>query len=220
MLGGEIRFLGHAGFGLDSRHFPGERPRFPVRRGKPQHHLAVHLDEPPIAVVGEARVAGALGQTGRGGVVQPQIQDAVHHAGHGRPRPGAHGQQQRIIGVAEASALLRLHRRDACLHRRGQRRGIGAIVFALVGTHRRGDRESRRHRQTDAGHFREVGAFAAKGLAHGEPSVRALRAEREDKLTAGFRHAADRTTPSGSAAGFAGGTPALPDPPTNDVEFV
>ena len=84
--------------------------------------------------------------------------------------------------------------RDVLARNRRQRRRIGAVVFVLVGTHRRGDGEPGRHRQADTGHFREVCAFAAKGRAHGRPTIRAPRAEREDELTVGFRHAADPTT--------------------------
>src|ERR1039457_1744215 len=48
-----------------------------------ENHVAVHLDEAAIAIVGEARVV-ALGNHGFDGfVVQAEVEDGVHHARHG-----------------------------------------------------------------------------------------------------------------------------------------
>ena len=52
-------------------------------RFEPEHDVAVHLHEPAIAVVREPRIAGLLDEPLDGLVVQPQVQDRVHHARHG-----------------------------------------------------------------------------------------------------------------------------------------
>ena len=72
-----------------------------------QRHFAEHLDEAAIAIVGEARVAGLGRQPFDGLVVQAQVEDGVHHAGHGKLGARTHADQQRIGGVAELLAAMR-----------------------------------------------------------------------------------------------------------------
>ena len=62
-----------------------------------------------VAVVGEAGVAGLLGQALDGGVGQAEVEDGVHHAGHRQRGAGADGDQQRVGRVAELLADLGLH---------------------------------------------------------------------------------------------------------------
>ena len=66
-----------------------------------QHHVAEHLDEAAVAVVGEARIAALALQRLHGLVVQAQVQDGVHHARHGKLGARPHADQQRIVGVAQ-----------------------------------------------------------------------------------------------------------------------
>ena len=48
-----------------------------------EHHVAVHLDEAAVEVEGEAAVAGAARDAVSDGLVQAEVEDGVHHAGHG-----------------------------------------------------------------------------------------------------------------------------------------
>ena len=66
----------------------GERVLEPVRVDRVDH-LGEHLDQPPVGVVGEARVAGARREALGRLVVQAEVEDRVHHPGHrdGRARP-------------------------------------------------------------------------------------------------------------------------------------
>jgi len=47
------------------------------------HHVAEHLDETAVRVPGEALVPGHPDESVYGLIVQPEVQDRVHHAGHG-----------------------------------------------------------------------------------------------------------------------------------------
>ena len=58
-----------------------------------EHDVRIHLDEAAIAVVGEALVAGGLGERDDGFVVQAEIEDRVHHARHRGARARTHRQQ-------------------------------------------------------------------------------------------------------------------------------
>ena len=69
-----------------------------------EHGLAEHLDQPPVGVPGEPLVAGLLGQALHRLVRQADVQDGVHHAGHGELRAGPDADQQRVGRVAELAA--------------------------------------------------------------------------------------------------------------------
>jgi len=69
-----------------------------------EHHLSVHLDEAPVAVIGEALVAAALGEAVDGLIVEPEIEHRIHHPRHRRAGARAHRDQQRVRGIAEGEA--------------------------------------------------------------------------------------------------------------------
>ena len=69
-----------------------------------ENNVGVHLDEAAIAVVGKARVARTGCETFDGAVVEAQVEDRVHHAGHGRARARTDRDEQRICRVAEGCA--------------------------------------------------------------------------------------------------------------------
>ena len=66
-----------------------------------EHHVGIHGDEAPVAVIGEAAVAGFLRQRLDRLVVEAEIEHGVHHAGHRGAGAGAHRHQQRVALVAE-----------------------------------------------------------------------------------------------------------------------
>ena len=47
-----------------------------------EHHVGIHGDEAPVAVIGEAPVAGLLRQRLHRLVVEAQIEHRIHHARH------------------------------------------------------------------------------------------------------------------------------------------
>ena len=59
----------------------------------PHHHVAVHLDEAPVGILGEARIARLLGKALDRGVVQTEVEHRVHHPRHRLGRAGAHAHQ-------------------------------------------------------------------------------------------------------------------------------
>jgi hypothetical protein len=82
-----------------------------------QRDLAEHLNKAAVRIVGEARIAGTLGQPFHGFVVQAQVENRVHHAGHGKPRAGTDAEQQRIRSIAQtlAQAVFELSKRGQSL---------------------------------------------------------------------------------------------------------
>ena len=145
-----------------------------------QHDVAVHLDEPPVAVVGEARIRRLARQAGDRLVVQAEVQDGVHHAGHRGARARADGHEERLLRVAKTPAdrFLDARERSPCLLLQARR--IAAAAGVVIGADLGRDREAGRHRQPEARHLGEVRALAAEERLHVGTAVGTLRAEPVD----------------------------------------
>ena len=142
--------------------------------GHAADHVAEHLHQAAIGVPREPVVAGARREPRDGVVVEPEVEDRVHHPRHRVARAAAHGDQQRVLRIREPLAGLFL---ESC-----QRLVDGVVepLRATVGTvhvgdaRLGGDREAGRNelRAEHARHLRDVGALAAEQVAH---LARALR---------------------------------------------
>ena len=138
-----------------------------------EHDVGIHGDEAAIAVIGETPVAGFLRQRLDGLVVEAEIEHGIHHARHRRARARAHRDEQRVGLVAEHLAGDPADLRQRLLDLAAQLFRILLVVRVIVGADVGGDREARRHRQAEIGHFGESGALAAQQIAHrGLPSAR------------------------------------------------
>ncbi len=77
-----------------------------------EHDPPVHRDEPAVRVVGEALVVGAGCEALHALVVEPEVEDRVHHPGHRELGAGTHADEQRVGGVSELAAHLRFQLGD------------------------------------------------------------------------------------------------------------
>ena len=129
-----------------------------------------HLDEAAVGVIHKALELGvgvALDHGGDDVVVQTEVQDGVHHAGHGSTGAGTDGNQQGVLQIAELLAVDLLHGLDV-LHDLSHDLVIDlAAVLIVLGAGFGGDGEALGNGQTDVAHLGQVGALAAEQLAHG-----------------------------------------------------
>ena len=148
-----------------------------------QHDVPVHLHETAVRVPCEARVAGFLGQSFDGLVVQSEVQDRVHHARHRRAGSRADRQKKRVAAAAKLHAHVLL---DA--FHGGLDLGLDHLddlflaVLIIFGADFGGDRKSRRNRYSHQVHFREVGSLSAEQLPHLSVTFRLLVAEGIDSF--------------------------------------
>ena len=89
-----------------------------------QNHIGVHLDEAAIAIKGKAAVPGLGSQAFHRLIVQAQVQDRVHHAGHRSARARADRHQKRVASIAKTFAHGGLNRGHGCFDFIGQRIGV------------------------------------------------------------------------------------------------
>jgi hypothetical protein len=119
----------------------------------PVHDLAVHLDQAAVRVAREARVAGSLGEPARGVVVEPEVEDRVHHPRHRDRRSRSDRDEEGVGRVAEALPGLVLQRAEVLLDLRLEPVGELAAGLHVRATGVRGDREPGRDRRTELRHL-------------------------------------------------------------------
>ncbi len=130
------------------------------------NYVGVHLDKAAIAVISPTCIAGLLRHNLYNFLIQTQIQNGIHHTGHGSSCAGAHGNEQGILLIAELLADDLLHllnvvhdlRHDLVID-------LTAILIVLgAGLGRNG--EALGYRETDVGHLGQIGTFASEQLTH------------------------------------------------------
>ena len=130
------------------------------------HDPAEHLDEPPVRVPAEPLVAREGDQAPERVVIQAEVENRVHHPGHRELRAGAHADEQRVGGIAEALAGPALDLLDRLEHvvpqPFGETLAIGEVVVTGFGR----DGEARRGRQARDRHLGQTGALASEQVAH------------------------------------------------------
>ncbi len=131
-----------------------------------EHDIAVHLDEAPVGIVGEARIVALLDDALDGGVVEPQVENGVHHSGHRGARPRAHRHQQRIVRIAERLAHQLLDAAQVLLHLLLELGRILPVVLVELCADLGRNGKPGGHRQTDRRHLSQVGALATQQLLH------------------------------------------------------
>ena len=140
-----------------------------------------HLDESSVAVIRPAGVARLLGKRLHDFLVKAEVEDRVHHAGHGRARTRTDGDEERVLLIAELLAADLFHLVDV-LHDLRLDPGVDltTVLIVLRAGFRR-DREALGHGEADVRHLCKVCALAAEKLAH-------LRITFGKKVTILFSH--------------------------------
>ena len=168
---------------LELVHDVFERVDVRLRLGlEAEHDVAVHLHKTAIAVPGEALVAGLFDQATERRLVEADIEDGVHHAGHADAGAGAAGDKERILGVAELRAHRRFGLAQCILDLLLQFRRILVVVREVIIADFRAEGEPRRHRQVDIRHLGEVGPLTAEQILHVGPALGHARAKKVDIL--------------------------------------
>ncbi len=126
----------------------------------PHHHAPVHLQEATVAVPGELGVAGPGREGFHHPVIDSEVEDGVHHAGHRLAGAGADREEERILEVAEFLAHGLLDLGDIGLDLALERFGVSPAVFVVVGADLRGDGEPGRHGNADAAHLGKIRPLA------------------------------------------------------------
>ena len=152
-----------------------------------EHHVRVHGDKAPVAVIGEPPVAGLFRERRDGHVVEAEIEHRVQHARHRSARAGAHRDEQRIFAIAEFFPGDAADVGERSFDLPLQILRIGFVVLVKIRAHLGADGEAGWHRQAETRHLGEAGALAAKQIAHVGAALRLAAAEGVDPFALGRR---------------------------------
>ena len=127
------------------------------------------MDEAAIGVIDEPlefRIRVACDHACGNLIIQAEVQDGVHHAGHGSARAATDRYKQRILGVTELLAVDLFHLSKVFIDfRLNFRRNLFTVVI-ITGAGLGRNREALRNGHAEPRHLRKVCAFAAEELAH------------------------------------------------------
>ena len=139
---------------------------FKKRFGNFHYHIREHLDESAVGIIGKSGIPRLPGKALHGNIGKSQVQDRIHHSGHGRSRAGTDGNQKRILRVAEGLSLLplQLGERGKDLSLNFFRNLFSIVVVVRTGFRRYG--KALRNGKAKIGHLRQIGALSAQKSAH------------------------------------------------------
>ena len=150
-----------------------------------QYDIAEHLDKPAVGVVGKTRIVAACGQRLDTLIVQAEIEDRVHHAGHGELRSRTHTHQERILARTQFLFLQFLEaakrRFDLLIDVPGHLPATAHVLAAGFGL----NGETRRHGQTGIGHFGQARPLATQLVLHLAVAISLSASEEIDVLGRG-----------------------------------
>ena len=154
--------------------------RLELALGDVEDDVGEHHEEAAVAVPREARVARLGREALDRRVVEAEIEDRVHHAGHRYLRARSNGDEQRVLRVAEllAGGLLQLS--EELLLILVDALGRLLAVFVVVHADERGDGEARGDRDPRLAHLGEARALAAENVLHVAGAVRLAVPEEVD----------------------------------------
>ncbi len=132
-----------------------------------QYHVAVHLYETAVAVVYEVRVVGFLDHAFSHYIIEAEVEDGIHHTGHGSACAGANADQQRVGRVTEFAVHQGLDVLDSCQYIIVEEFHDFLLAYLVVLVANIScDGESGRNRNTDKVHLCAVSAFTTQFGAH------------------------------------------------------
>ena len=130
------------------------------------NNVGIHLDESSVAVPCPPGVIGLLGNDFNNVLVEAEVQDRIHHAGHRCSCSGSDGNEKRVLEVSEFLAGDLFHLSDVLHDLSGDLIIDHPAVFVVLRTCLGGDREALGNRKSQVGHLGKVCTFTAEQFAH------------------------------------------------------
>ena len=160
VFGGELSIALNAAFLLHVVQSVGEEIAFDIQNG-----LAEHLDQSTVGVPCETLVATDSSKTVDGFVVQTDVEDGFHHAGHGELCARADRDKQRILGIAQLATHFFFDLAKCDGHFSIETFG-GLAVVQVDAARFGGNCESGRNRQAELRHLCQVRTLTSEQVFH------------------------------------------------------
>ena len=133
------------------------------------NNVGEHLDKSSVRVVNESlelRIGVASDHSSNNVVVKTEVEDCIHHTGHGSSCAGTNGNEKGILKIAELLAVFLFHPSNT-LHSLSHDLVVDlSAVLIVLSAGLGGDSKALRNRKTYLGHFSKVSALTAEKVTH------------------------------------------------------
>ena len=133
------------------------------------NNVGEHLDKSSVRVVNESlelRIGVACDHSSNNVVVKTEVEDCIHHTGHGSSCAGTNGNEKGILKIAELLAVFLFHPSNA-FHSLSHDLVVDlSAVLIVLSAGLGGDSKALRNRKTYLGHFSKVSALTAEKVTH------------------------------------------------------
>ena len=134
--------------------------------GNLHYHIRKHLNESAVGIVGKSGISRLLGEAFHGNVSKTQIQNRIHHAGHGCSCAGTYGNEKRIFRISK-SLSLQLFQVGKCVKNLSLNfigNLLSVVIVIRTGLCRYS--EALRNGKAQIGHLCQIGALPAQKSPH------------------------------------------------------
>ena len=125
------------------------------------HNAPVHLKETTVGVPRKFCIAGLLGKGLNNFVINPEIENGVHHTGHRFTCTGTDRKQKGILEITKFFTHGLFDLCNVCLDFGIESLGVFLTVVVIIRANFGRNGETSRNRNTNAAHFGKIGTFAA-----------------------------------------------------------
>src|SRR6266513_4917533 len=115
-------------------------------------------------------------------VGEAEVEDRLHHAGHGGARARTDGDEERTLRVAEFQSAGGLELDEVLRHLLPEPLGRPTARPVVVRPSLRRNREAGRHRNAEVGHLRELASLSTQQVTHEGGALGLARPEKVDVL--------------------------------------
>ena len=141
--------------------------------------LGIGLHKAAIGVPGQSRIAGQPQEATHCRIIESDVEDGLHHAGHRDRGAGANGHRQRLADAAEAKSGGALQRANLCGNQVAQAIGARGAAAKELTAERRAEHEGRRDGHAQPVHLHQVPGLETHAFGRGSRAGRRAAADQE-----------------------------------------
>ena len=131
----------------------------------------IQLQEATVGVLGKSWVGGQLRQSFDDFIVDAEVEQGIHHPGHGLAGTGTHREKKRIVEISELLSHDLFDFGDIRADFRLKGLGVVLLIGVIIGADLGRDAETSRDRDADTAHLSEVGSLTTEKRLLGSVSI-------------------------------------------------
>ena len=131
-----------------------------------QHHITIHLHKSTVTIPSKTLVTGFLDQPLKGLFIKTNIQNGIHHTGHGNPGTATAGNEKGVFWIAKYGTHFSFGFLKSFYNLSPKSFWVLTIVIVKISTDFCGNGKTCRHRKSNIAHFCKIGTLPTKQVFH------------------------------------------------------